>query len=379
MALFDKLKGIAKDVSKTATAVVKSAANDLSKMGNSPEAQAKREEAKQAEYARIREEMAAEKQAKKELMERIVNGDPEDERFGFLEGATDEEIAELEAMEAAKDVQDFLKRKQVRLDSGYAQKLLEENCACDQVPGAGFYCTTCNSQFFSNCGRGMPCERKQNHEDAGTYDELMFPDSMEYVARLSALEEGGPAAKKDRSDDVYAEFIEAYLPGFKNHLSSVYGSLGKKNYTLRFLMHLGQMPENVKVDNVKVFLNALGEPPADEDAEHVYFEKMAELLKMPSLYDKSDSGDISILDEEYDHGGYKELSYKVKVFSCVYNQDRLPEYYEYTSVVDPAELFTEDGAIKPSGYYTRTDDYDTIYGVLEYWKAKSEKMAAKNG
>lgn len=379
MALFDKLKGIVKDVSQTATAVAKSAANDLSMLGNSPEAQAKREEAKQAEYARIREEMAAEKQAKKELMERIVNGDPEDERFRFLEDATDEEIAELEAMEAAKAVQDFLKRKQVRLDSGYAQKLLEENCACDQVPGAGFYCTTCKGQFYSNCGRGMLCERKQNHEDAGTYDELMFPDSMEYVARLSALEEGGPAAKKDRSDDVYAEFIEAYLPGFKNHLSSVYGSLGKKNYTLRFLMHLGQMPENVKVDHVKVFLAALGEPPAGEGAERVYFEKMAELLKMPSLYDQGDRGDISILDEEYDYSGYKELRYKVGVFSCVYNQDRLPEYYAYPSVVDPAELFTEDGAIKPSGYYTRTDDYDTIYGVLEYWKAKSEKMAAKNG
>ena len=61
MALFDKLKGIAKDVSKTVGAVAKSAANDISKMGNSPEAQAKREEAKQAEYARIREEMEKEK------------------------------------------------------------------------------------------------------------------------------------------------------------------------------------------------------------------------------------------------------------------------------------------------------------------------------
>lgn len=383
MALFDKLKGAVKDVSKTAAAMVKSAANDLSKMGNSPEAQAKREEAKQAEYARIREEMAAEKQAKKELMERIANGDPENERWEFLESATDAEIAELDAMEAEVNLRELQKRKQARAESGYAKKLLEEY-ACDQVPDTGWYCTSCNNRFHANCG-GMLCERKLKFENDGTFEELMFPDSVEYMARISALEEGGPAAKNDSFEDVCEEFFEEYLPALKTLPNKVLilTNIGKTNFLLEFLMRLNRVPAKMTAEHWVAFYAALGAPPKDAAAAELYYEKMFALLDNPSLYatnEISSTWDDSTEEYSFDIDIFKDFRYRLKVFSCIYNPEVLPEYFAYTSVVDPAELFTEDGAIKPTGIVAQdVSDYDTIYGVLEYWKAKSEKLAARNG
>ena len=396
MALFDKLKGFAdkaketaKDVAGVTKGLAATATKELSKMGNSPEAQAAREEAKKAEHARIKAEMEAEKQELNAKMERIANGDPDNERWDFLESATEEQIAQLEALEAAKDARDAQNRKEARKASGYGKKLLEEACACDEVEGSGWYCVSCAGSFYANCGGGMLCERKQNHINNGTYDEPLFADSFEFLARMSAVEEGGPASKKDSFYDIADDFMETYIPHFANLNSIVVADsikelgIGKKNYKLLFLAKMSHRPENMTEEFFVQFMNALKEPPTDAELACAYYANMEKVLENPSLYRRSYGKEM--WDEEtesfvYDSDTFREFRYLVRTFGNIYNPEQLQEYFTYPTVVKPDELFTDSGEIKETGIYKKdASDYDTVYGVIEYWDTKSKKMEARNG
>ncbi len=372
MAFLDKLKNAATKAVNTARTAVETAV-------------AEQEERRKAEQERLKAEMEAAAQKRKEdlekRIERIVNGDPNHERWNFLEDATPEEIAQLNAREKQKAQADREARLKARAESGYAQKLLTESDSCNFMEPSPWYCTTYADYFYANCGGGVLCDRKQRHKEAGTYDELLFPDSWEYLARLSALEEGGPAKKLDRTSDVIREFCEAYLPACVDQPIDeciLKFGLGKKNYRLEFLRRMGERPELLEDGYFKQFLVALKEPPVDKAAADAYYDSMIKLLKNPSLYRKTYNYDPE--DDTTTLSYYYEFRYLIHIFSITYNPELLTEYYDYPQVVKPEELFTDDGQIKAAGIVEKDpDNFDSIYGVVEYWGTKSKKLAARNG
>lgn len=235
----------------------------------------------------------------------------------------------------------------------------------------------------------MLCERKQNHINNGTYDEPLFTDSFEYLARISAVEEGGPASNKDSFYDIADDFMETYIPNFANLNLIVVAEtikelgIGKKNYKLAFLAKMSHKPENMTDEFFAQFMRALKEPPVDTELACTYYANMEKVLENPSLYRRS-YGE-KIWDEEteeyvYDSDTFREFRYLVGIFENIYNPERLPEFFAYPKMVKPEELFTDSGEIKESGIYKKdASDYDTVYGVIEYWDAKSRKMEARNG
>ena len=358
MALFDKLKGIAdaaKDVGKTVTAVAKSAANDLSKMGNSPEAQAKREEAKQAEYARIREEMEAEKAARLAMRDRIVNGDPDDEQMEYLENATDEEICELDRLRIER--RDNICKTEMN-------KLMA-NTNCDQGCGDCFWV---GPSFYCSCS-DTTCPKKEyiRKEQLG---KPIAPEHLPYIKLLSTFFHEGELVVERKDIDLtvlnaFRYFIKTFLPehqsafgweqGIEMTTFFLINGLGAENYVLDILFSIHQQTEGKVVPPMDFLVNAYHDIIHSEDSNDC-INIFLPYFKNPSLYDRS----------------REDLEYIAKILDIVSDEEKRNAAFPATADVSLEKLFNTDGTIKEAGIGGPRKGFygDVIYNIVNTWKAE---------
>ena len=353
MAFFDKLKGIAKDVGKTVGAVAKSAANDISKMGNSPEAQAKREEAKQAEYARIREEMEKEKNERLAMRDRIVNGDPNDELMEYLEDATDEEISELDRLKAV--------RKANICETEMDKLMVSTNC--DQGQGDCFWV---GQSFYCTCGDAA-CPKKDyiRKEQLG---KPIAPEHLPYIKLLSSFfQDGELVVEREDIDltvlDAFRYFIKKFLPEHESALGWEQGiemttfflinGLGAENYILDILFSIHQQTDGKVVPPMDFLVNAYHDIINSDDTGSCMNICMP-YFKNPSLYDRS----------------REDLEYTAKILDIVSDEEKRNAAFPASADVSLEKLFNGDGTIKEAGIGGPRKGFygDVIYNIVSTWE-----------
>ncbi|MBR5570685.1 MAG: hypothetical protein IKW10_07330 [Oscillospiraceae bacterium] len=359
MALFDKLKGIVKDVGKTVTAAAKCAADDLSKMGNSPEAQAKREEAKQAEFARMQEEMEKEKSARLAMRDRIVNGDPNDELMEYLEDATDEEISEL----------DRLKDERRANICETEIKRLSKNTCCDLEKGDCFWV---GQSFYCTCG-DTACPRKE-YIRKDQLGKAIAPEHVPYIKLLSSFFRDGELVIKREDIDLtvleaFRHFIETFLPEHRSALNwnqaiemTVFfltNGLGAENYVLDILFSIHQQTDGKVVPPMDFLVNAYHDIINSDDSSD-YMNICMPYFKNPSLYDRS----------------REDLEYTAKILDIVSDEEKRNAAFPVSADVSLEKLFNADGTIKDAGIGGPRKGFygDVIYNIVSAWEVKGESL-----
>lgn len=366
MALFDKLKGLAdkaketaKDVADITKGVASSVAKDLEKMGNSPEAQAAREEARKAERARYEAEMIAKEQAKKDLFNYLVDNhadysdDYRTKYKSYLESATEEEALELQ----------FAIEKREQQDGIMLVKKHIENLQCDCDLGKGDCCWL-GEHFYCTCSADTECPRKK-YIKAKQCDTLFSNAHLPYAKVLGSfkLEQNiwGDGEWCYRNLDVdfeasdvirafFAEFLPEYgqdLLGDKIVLAYFYeNGLGQKNSALDILFDYKE----------KTGGKALPWFPTILELEEIDLRQ--EFFKNPSLYDRN----------------RKDFMYTVRILNIVNNPDKLSAYFEDTSNISIEQLYNPDGTIKDAGIGGAKEGFygDVIFNIVESWGGEEE-------
>lgn len=336
MALFDKLKDVAKDVSKTATAVAKSAARDLKKMGYLP----KSEEELQAEREREEAIRKASEERKAKLEQQQKEAAEAKKRA--------EEQAEAERKER------LAQRKELRKQ--YIPTISAPACES----GSGVCFTYGDVTYCSSCqGDG--------------YETLLYPESFEYALRLYALKNELPGSECDSYEEITSEFLEAFLPAYADAVSSFtyyiekYG-VGERNVKLRLFHLLPNRPATMTQQHINVMMNCMVDPPKDSEDAKCYFEKMAAVLQKEHTYDRSssDMSGVMIVAGVYYHRGLRE-----RLFTS--------ESGNFCSAGEKV-LFTEDGRLKRTGDRLFSEPNDTnLYDILALWVECSPRLKGPHG
>lgn len=335
MALFDKLKNVAKDVSKTATAVAKSAAKDLKKMGYLP----KSEEELQAERERAEAIRKAAEEHKAKLEQQQKEAAEAKKRA--------EEQAEAERKER------LAQRKELRKQ--YIPTISAPACES----GSGVCFTYGNVTYCSSC-------------QGENYEKLLYPDSFEYALRLYALKNELPGSECDSYDEITTEFLEAFMPAYADAANSFtyyikkYG-IGESNDRLRLFHLLSNRPARMTQQHIYVILKCLLNTPEDPDDAAYYFEKLADILQKKRTYDRSSSDmcGVMLVAGVYYHRAFRNRLFKSK------NGD-------FCSAKE-ADLFDENGQLKSTGSESFSEPgHNNLFNVLALWVECSPRLKGKD-
>jgi len=303
MAFFDKLKGIAKDVSKTAAAVAKSAARDLSKLGGSAVS-------------------AEEQQAQAERMEAIRKASEEHRaRVEQQQREAEEAQARAEAQAEAERKEKLAQRKEQRKQ--YIPTIPAD--ACD----------------FS-------------------HEALLYPESTEYALRLHALKNEFPGSECDSYEEITSEFLESFLPAYADAVSSFtyyvrkYG-IGESNAKLRLFHLLPDRPATMTQQHINVMMNYMVDPPDDPEEAKYYFENLAAVLQKKRTYDRpsSDMSGVMFVAGIYYRRSLRERLFKRGDYCSAKEDDLFNEYGQLKPTGNE--------------YFAHIDNTNNLYDMLEFW------------
>ena len=377
MAFFDKLKNAAEKAKEVAAKAAATASGIAEQVKEKQQAREQEQQAQsEALWEAKRKAYAAGRQ---DILERLQNTpldqelDQEDiSKYEELMGDDEDAGRLLDEFMRKRDRDVASYKREIRIkaweENGFFEELLSE-CACTQG-NDGCYCTACPGTFFATCERDVECPRKQKHLESGSYTELLFPDTFCYAARLAALHEGGPALQKDSFADVTGDFLEAYIPHFAGYYKQLaelieFHGVGKDNYRLALLYYMGHCPEKMHSGALRVLLDVLEAPPVAAASAMIYYQNVSHLLDTDALYN------IDLEDEE--------LEYLFKLFDIISNPERLAKQFECPEVVSYNDLYKANGELKEIGLALQErDNFDTVYGVVNYWENKSKRKAERN-
>ena len=361
MGLFDKLKNAAKDAADIAKGIASSAAKDLAMMGNSPEAQAAREEAKKAEAAR----QAAEEQKKQEEKQALFNdllenyddySDEHHEKWKkYLYMASDEEMEELERL-----IEEKRNQAKENCVKAYVESLAGKT-NCDIGKGD---CCWHGEHFFCTCG-DADCPRKK-YVKAKQMDSLFAEEHLPYVKVFASFRKERAMFEEDKwiypgpdagfgLSDVLRTFFATFLPEYEwklmdrdDVLEYFYDNgLGRNNPALDILFTYKEKTGGKALPWFPTIILEL----EDRDLRQDFF-------KNPSLYDH----------------GYQDFIYTAGILDIVSNPEKLMNYYTDTSAISVDQLYNADGTIKEAGIGGPKAGFygDVIYNIVESWGGEEE-------
>ena len=346
-----------KDLLKKAT----DAANNLAAKGAQMAQQAKenleneRQARAEAEAVRKAEEAArleAEEAAKKEMRDRILNGDPDDERDEYYRTATREEKDELDALEEAaeeKRCNDFL-------------ETLTNTTACDLGKGD---CCWNSDRFYCTCGDDVDCPRKK-YVKAKQFGKLHSPAHFPYIKYLSKIEK--KPLYEDRfyyscdGDGNYDHLLKVF---FEKCLPTQYSSYRLSESICKEDIYKHGLGEDNPVMSILYYLqDASVENSAS--LSHLFFimrkgeiDLSQPIFKNVSIYQRSEN----------------DIDYTMKILDIVNNPEKLEYYYPNHDHIDISQLYNADGSVKEAGVGGPKKGFygDVIYNIVASWDTNEEE------
>lgn len=314
------------------------------------EAARKAEEAarKAEEAAKLAAEEAAKKQARMEMRDRILNGDPDDEYDEFYRIATEEEIEEFEAMDEAMEGS----KNKSYLD------MLVETTNCDVGKGD---CCWNGDYFYCTCGDDVDCPRKK-YVKARQFGKIHTLEHFPYIKYLSTIKQrdlfnDGRISYYCEGDGSYdhllKSFFEKFLPQYAYDVWKdtifEYG-LGEENPILSILYYLQDETGGEVLASLDTLLYYL---------ENGEIDLTQPFLKNVSIYNR----------------GYKETSYTIKILDIVHNPDKLANYFTDPQKIDIRQLYNADGSVKEAGLGGPKNGHygDVMYNIIATWEMAEEE------
>ena len=345
MALFDKLKGIAKDVSKTVTAVSKdvsktvtavskSVANDLSKLGNSSPSEEERQKQRERDEAIRR--ASAEHKARVERQQQEA----------------------AEAQKRAEEQAEAERKEKMEQRKAQRKQYVPTITAPEDDSGSGVCFQYGDITYCSTQGDG--------------YEKLLYPESFEYALRLYALSNALPGSECDSYEEITSEFVEAFMPAYADAADSFTSSvkkwgIGESNPKLKLFQFLPNRPATMKLDHINGILGGFVYPPKDPEDAAYYFEKLVAVLRKKNTYYRTQlemNGMMLVLGVYY-HKGMREHLFTHDGYCCASEED----------------LFDEDGLLKDTGsksFAYPNPGFSTLFSVLATWVDISTRLKNKH-